>query len=54
MSTIPYFLDNRLIDGEEVDSLARRPSFAPQEDSWYSFLLEAESTPRPCAAGKIK
>jgi hypothetical protein len=19
----------------------------PQEDSWYSFLLEAESTPRP-------
>jgi hypothetical protein len=27
----------------------RRPSFTPQEDSWYLlvFLLEAESTPGP-------
>jgi hypothetical protein len=24
---------------------ASRPPFTPQEDSWYSFLLEAESTP---------
>jgi hypothetical protein len=40
-STFPYFLDNRLTDGGEVVSLT------PQDDSWYSFLLEAESTPRP-------
>jgi hypothetical protein len=40
-------LDNRLIDGGEVVSLTRRPPFTPQEDSWYSFLLEAESTPGP-------
>jgi hypothetical protein len=44
-SRIPHFLDNRLIDGGEVVSLTRRPPFTPQEDSWYSFLLEAESTP---------
>jgi hypothetical protein len=24
---------------------AGRSPYAPQEDSWYSFLLEAESTP---------
>jgi hypothetical protein len=38
------FLDNRLTDGSEVVSLTRRPPFTPQEDFWYSFLLEAEST----------
>jgi hypothetical protein len=30
-----------------VVSLTRRPPFIPQEDSWYSFLLEAESTSGP-------
>jgi hypothetical protein len=25
----------------------RRPPFTPKEDSWYSFLLETESTPGP-------
>jgi hypothetical protein len=40
-------LDNRLTDGGEVVSLTRRPSFTTQEDSWYSFLLEAESDPVP-------
>jgi hypothetical protein len=45
MSTLPHFLDNRLTDGGEVVSLTSRPPFTPQEDSWYSFLLEAESTP---------
>jgi hypothetical protein len=30
-----------------VVSPTRRPPFTPQEDSWYSFLLEAESTPGP-------
>jgi hypothetical protein len=29
-----------LTDGDEV-SLTRRPSFTPQADLWYSFLLEA-------------
>jgi hypothetical protein len=42
-----FSLENRLTDGGEVVSLMRRPPFTPQEDSWYSFLLEAESTPGP-------
>jgi hypothetical protein len=46
-SRLPHFLDNRLTDGGEVVSPSRRPPFTPQGDSWYSFLLEAESTPRP-------
>jgi hypothetical protein len=41
-SRLPYFLDNRLTNGGEVVSLMR---LCPQEDSWYSFLLEADSTP---------
>jgi hypothetical protein len=40
-----FSLDNRLTDGGKVVSLTHRPPFTPQEDSWYSFLLEAESTP---------
>jgi hypothetical protein len=46
MSRLPHFLDNRLTDGGEVVSLMRRTLFTPQKDSRYSFLLEAESTPR--------
>jgi hypothetical protein len=46
-SRLPHFLDNRLTDGGEVIGPTRRPPFTPQEDSWYSFLLEAESTPGP-------
>jgi hypothetical protein len=46
-SRFPHFLDNRLTDGGEVVSPTRRPPFTPQEYSWYSFLLEAESTPGP-------
>jgi hypothetical protein len=46
-SRFPHFLDNRLTDGDEVVSLTRPPHFIPQEYSWYSFLLEAESTPGP-------
>jgi hypothetical protein len=35
-------------------SLTRRPPILyPQEDSWYSFLLDAESTPGPSAAAVI-
>jgi hypothetical protein len=44
---VPHCLDSRLTDGGKVVSLTRRPPFTPQEDSWYSFLLQAESTPRP-------
>jgi hypothetical protein len=42
----PIFpLENRLTDGGKVVSLTRRPPFTFQEHSWYSFLLEAKSTP---------
>jgi hypothetical protein len=35
-----------LTDGREVVSHTRRPAaLYPQEGSWYSFLLETESTP---------
>jgi hypothetical protein len=46
-SRFPHFLENWLTDGGEVVNLTRRPPFTPlpQKDSWYSFLLEAESTP---------
>jgi hypothetical protein len=45
-SRLPYFLYNRLTDGGKVFSLTRQPPFTPPEkDSWYSFLLEAKSTP---------
>jgi hypothetical protein len=46
-SRLPYFLENWLTDGGEVVSLTCPPPFTTQEDSWYSFLLEAESTPGP-------
>jgi hypothetical protein len=50
-SRFPHYLDNRLRDGGEVIGLARRLRFAPKEDSWYSFLLEAESNTWPSEAG---
>jgi hypothetical protein len=44
----PHFLDNRLTDGVEVVSPRDRPAaLYPQKDSWYPFLLEAESTMGP-------
>jgi hypothetical protein len=43
-SWLLHFLERLLTDGGEVVSLTRRPPFTPQEDSWYSFLLEADST----------
>jgi hypothetical protein len=46
-SRLPHFLDNRLTDGGKCVSLTRRPHFAPQEDSWYSFLLKTVSTAGP-------
>jgi hypothetical protein len=41
------FSNIRLIYDGKVVSPTRRPLFIPQEDSRYSFLLEAESTPGP-------
>jgi hypothetical protein len=43
----PTFSDIQLINGGNVVSPTRRPLFYQQEDSRYSFLLEAESTPGP-------
>jgi hypothetical protein len=51
-SRLPHFLDNRLTEGGEVVSLTLRQLIIPQEDSWYSFLLEAESTPLPQSGWK--
>jgi len=34
-------------DGGKVVNLTYRPLFTPRKYSWYSFLLEAESTPGP-------
>ena len=34
-------------EGGKVVSPTHRPLFTPRKYSWYSFLLEAESTPRP-------
>jgi hypothetical protein len=44
-SRLPHFLDNRLTDGGEFGPYAPAALY-PQENSWYSFLLEAESTTR--------
>jgi hypothetical protein len=46
ISGVPYSLESWLTDGGEVVSpTPRLVALYPQEDSWYSFLLEAESTP---------
>jgi hypothetical protein len=45
MSRIPHFLDNWIIGGGEVVTCWLR--FTPQENGWYPFLLEVESTPGP-------
>jgi hypothetical protein len=34
-------------EGDKVDSLTHRPPLTPSKYSWYSFMLEAESTPGP-------
>jgi hypothetical protein len=39
------FPGNQLIDGGEAVSRMHPPCCTAQEDSWYSFLLEVESTP---------
>jgi hypothetical protein len=47
MSRFPHFPDDWLTDGNEVVRLMSRLPFTPQENSWYSFQSEAESTPEP-------
>jgi hypothetical protein len=44
-SRLPHFLDNRHTDGCEVVKPYAPAALYLQEDSWYSFVLEAESTP---------
>ena len=34
-------------DGGKIVSLRCRPPLPPRKYTWYSFLLEAESTPGP-------
>jgi hypothetical protein len=34
-------------DGGKVVSLTHRPPLPPRKYTWYSFLVEAESTPGP-------
>jgi len=34
-------------DGGKIVSPTHRPPLTPRKYSWYSFLLEAESTPGP-------
>jgi hypothetical protein len=41
MGELTNLYKNRYGYGGKVVSLTRRPPFTPQEDSWYSFLLEA-------------
>jgi hypothetical protein len=53
-SRLPHFIDSRLTDGGKIVSLMHWLPFTTQEDSRYSFLLEAESTPGHSAAGRIR
>jgi hypothetical protein len=41
-------------EGGKVVSPTHRPPLAPRKYSWCSLLLQAESTPGPDAAGRIK
>jgi hypothetical protein len=49
---LPHFLDNQLTNGGVI--FTRRLPFTPKENSWYSFLLEADSTPGRNAAKRIR
>jgi len=41
------FQDSRKYEGGKVVSPTHRPPLPLSKHSWYSFLLEAESTPGP-------
>jgi hypothetical protein len=51
-------LDNRLTKGGKVDSSTHRQHFTPQKYNfsllWYSVVIEAEWTPLPSAARRIR
>jgi len=42
------------LEGGKVVSPTHRPPLPPRRYSWYSFMLEAESTPGPWCGGRIK
>jgi hypothetical protein len=42
-----HFLDSRLTDGSQIVRLYAPTALCTQNDSWYPFLLEAESAPEP-------
>jgi hypothetical protein len=44
--SFPYFMTTAQ-DGGKVVSLTHRPPLYPRKYTWYSFLLEAYSTPGP-------
>jgi len=44
--TFPYFMTTAQVGGKVV-SLTHRPPLPQGNSPWYSFLLEAESTPGP-------
>jgi hypothetical protein len=44
---LPLLLETWVTDGSKVVSLTHWPPFTHQEDSWFSFLLEAGSTLGP-------
>jgi hypothetical protein len=51
---LPHFIDNWLTDiGEVVNLTCYLPS-SPQADSWFSFLLEVESSPGLEGLGRLK
>jgi hypothetical protein len=53
-SRLPCFIDNGLTYGGEVSLMRRTAVLYPKKDSWYSFLLEAESTPGPQCGWKSR
>jgi hypothetical protein len=56
MLRIPYCVDSRLTDGGKVMSHAQAALYSPETlflCFLYSFLLEADKTPGPSAAGRI-
>jgi hypothetical protein len=53
MSTMPHFLENRLIDGGEV-SLTRRPHFTPKRSLSVHFCYMLSKSEDQDTAGRIR
>jgi hypothetical protein len=43
----PDYMTTAQDSGKVVSLAVRKAAFTPRKYSWYSFLLEAESTPGP-------